>query len=239
MTSKTLLILANSFKHRERCIAGRELVSTGGKYTFGPWVRPVSNRGHGELDYLEISRSDGSQIKVLDFAIVGLQKHAADALQPENWLIEGQRPWRRPNIYYKPPPLTALEEHPENLWLETVERTDQISHERLLKAPPGFSICVIRPEKLELSCWTEYRREEERHVKKYRAKFAYHGVNYCFSLTDPMATEKYCNPVPEVNEAPRTIPLQSADGPLICVSLTPLFKGFHYKIVATILGMPP
>ena len=57
-----------------------------------------------------------------------------------------------------------------------------------------------------------------------------------FQLWDPVATERYCHPLPVVGEKPRTLALQSASGPLLCVSLTPIFNGFHYKVAATILG---
>lgn len=47
---KRIVVLANSVKHYPgRCIAGREIRSEVGVTEIGPWVRPVSTIGEGEL----------------------------------------------------------------------------------------------------------------------------------------------------------------------------------------------
>jgi len=88
MSTKTLLILANSHKRGGRCIAGREVLwLPDGRWHFGPWVRPVSAHGTGELDHEETIRADGSQVQVLEFANVALAQNQQDECQPESWII--------------------------------------------------------------------------------------------------------------------------------------------------------
>ncbi len=52
-------------------------------------------------------------------------------------------------------------------------------------------------------------------------------------MTDPIASQKYFPNWPNTpNE--RVEPNQSSDV-LICVSLTPEFNGYHYKVVAAVI----
>jgi hypothetical protein len=51
MTTKRILVLANSTKHHPmRCVAGREVLGEAGCITqWGGWVRPVSRHDEGAL----------------------------------------------------------------------------------------------------------------------------------------------------------------------------------------------
>ncbi len=237
MIAKTLIILANSYKNSERCIAGRELTTTHGRFFLRSWIRPISTHGQGELDCLETAHRDATQVACLDIATVKLIKPAADPGQPENWLITGQYAWSHPPTKFLPPPLARLEEKPAHLWLTPNERTDRIPVETLQKNPPPFSICIIRPLDLHLVCWSEHNVLKNCESRKFRARFTYEKVEYDLSLTDPVAQERFCLPVPPIGAPPKIIPLRSDSGPLLCVSLTPPFNGYHYKVAATILGM--
>ena len=114
---------------------------------------------------------------------------------------------------------------------------DRISPHRLAELRPGFSLCVIKPEELTLAWFSEMNMFKHRPQSKFRARFTYNGLMYELSLTDPLASERFCKPMPAVGERPRTLALKSAHGPLLCLSLTPVFSGFHYKVAATILGV--
>lgn len=237
MPTKTILVLANSFKKGGRCIAGREVLwLPDGRWHFGGWVRPVGAHGEGELFHEETIKADGAQIGVMEFATVALARNEGVACQPENWVIEGPRCWSNVDRPCKLPPMAALEEHPADLWIDKAEMNDRISPLRLAELRPGFSLCVIRPGDLTLEWWSELNIFKKRAQSKFRARFTYNGLMYELSLTDPPATERFCKPLPAVGEKPRTCALKSAHGPLLCVSLTPVFNGFHYKVAATILG---
>jgi hypothetical protein len=237
MPTKTVLILANSLKKGGRCIAGREVLwLPDGRWHLGGWIRPVSKHGDGELFQEETAKADGKQVQVLEFATVSLERNENEPCQPENWMIGGPRCWAALDRPAKLPPLAALEEKPADLWIDKAELSDRISPQRLAEQRPGFSLAVVRPQELTIVWWSEANTFKKRPQSKFRARFLYNGVKYELSLTDPLATDRFCHPLPAVGEKPRTLALASAHGPLLCVSLTPIFNGFHYKVAATILG---
>lgn len=200
-------------------------------------MRPVSAHGEGELSHEETTRPDGSPVQVMEFATVSLLRNENEPCQPENWAISGPGCWRKLDQPAKLPPMRALEEHPADLWIDKAEMSDRISPFRLAELNPGFSLCVIKPEGLTLSWFSEMNTYKRRAQSKFRARFTYNGEKYELSLTDPVASERFCKPMPAVGEKPRTLALTSAHGPLLCCSLTPVFNGFHYKVAATILGI--
>jgi len=239
MPTKLLLILANSLKRGGRCIAGREVLwRPDARWYLGPWIRPVGTHGQGELHLAETLLPDATPVQVLDFAAVTLQQHEGRADQPENWLVSGDGTgippiWAKPDRIVKPPPLHALEEHPANLWIDKAEMNDRISPHRLQELHPGSSLAIIKPQDLTVAWWTEQNAVKNRPQHKYQARFHYHDLYYRLSLTDPLATARLCTPMPPLGAPPLTATIP--DEPLLCISLTPVFGGFHYKVAATIL----
>jgi hypothetical protein len=77
-----LICLANSYKLSYRCIAGLRVDG-------GGWIRPVSEREHGELEYRHYRLPDGSEPEVLDVIRVGLSDPQPLPHQPENWRVDG------------------------------------------------------------------------------------------------------------------------------------------------------
>lgn len=75
-----LMLLANSAKHHERCLAGIDLAT-------GNWIRPVTNRDSGSVP---ISRTilNGMPLKPLDIIELELTQRASLPWQRENWLFE-------------------------------------------------------------------------------------------------------------------------------------------------------
>jgi len=236
MVKKKLVILANSIKRNARCVAGREVTAKDGRYSVGPWIRPISIHGEGELDCAETTCSDGSHIELMQFAEIALAAAVNDIYQPENWTIAGPRCWRKLDWPYGPVDHKLLLESPADLWFDRAEkRTDRISHERLKTNPPAQSLYVIRPEDLHLRFYKEYNSFKERDERKSRGAFTYKGVKYDFTLRDPVASKKYCSEFPASGAPPKEVGFSKDNGPLVCVSVASDFKGFHYKILATVI----
>ena len=231
---KRMLVLANSVKKGSgRCIAGREIVSAGErKYRVGPWLRPVSDHGEGELWEEERLYVDGSPVGLMDFVDVPLDKKVADPGQPENWRIAGKERWRNVSSKHKSPSRLSLEEKPADLWLQPNVQTDRVAHSYLKENLPEQSLYIVRPKNFRLCLRTE--TWEGRSKPKRRCQFVYKGVEYDIGLTDPIMSEKYDAQIPAAGHPSVQIRLPRADDLLICVSLAGDFNGYHYKLVATV-----
>jgi hypothetical protein len=84
--AKTILCLANSRKNSGRCIAGKEVTSTG----FGPWIRPVSSRPEKELSANDRQYNNRPQLEpsLLDVIDIDFLQKDAHPYQIENHLID-------------------------------------------------------------------------------------------------------------------------------------------------------
>jgi hypothetical protein len=123
-----------------------------------------------------------------------------------------------------------------NLWLKVGERSDRVSVKDLQSVWNPHSLTLIQPEDLCLKVKGDGTGIND--TVKVRAEFRYKRLKYDLSLTDPVFLARYCkNVIPmgknEVEFAPRF-----GDRCALCVSLTPPFQGYHYKVVATIQELP-
>lgn len=234
VTTKHVLILANSIKHWPGvCVAGREIRSSGNSYEIGPWVRPVSANGEGELSPSETRLAGNKQPMVMDFIEMPLAQHVGDPLQPENWLIETPGRWRSVNSLYQQPGLELLREEPKSVWLQKDERVDRVSPSHLKKSPPDQSLYMIHVPSIQARFeWNEW---DGRYKQRRRALFRYRGVNYELNITDPEFSERYRAQFPAKGKPPNTFRVTPPNGCYLCVSLAPEFNGYHYKVVATII----
>ena len=234
--TKRIVVLANSIKKQARCIAGIE-VGSGRELDPAGWVRPVSDESEGELRPRHMQVNGGGVLNVLEIVDVPLLHGADDRVHPEDWIIDLDRKWER-KARFDTAALGDLEEEPLDLWLESTSRTDRVRPAFLSNREAHQSLYLIRPANLRLRLWTEFNQFKGRDQKKSRAVFDYNGWGYSLSLTDPVATDRYCRQFPAVDEQPREFPLACGDRCLLCVSLTPEFNGYHYKVVATVLQLP-
>lgn len=235
MTTKRILVLANSTKHHPKsCVAGRELIDEGGgKTRWGGWIRPVSNHDEGALDFVERRLADAKDPKPMDVILVSLSAPENNPLQPENWLIQMGQVWSKESSC-DIQALLPLVEEPESLWLDPSQKSDRASANALQRLRNLQSLYLIRPEafyfQIRSRVWDGYAKKQQRGV------FSYKGRQYDFALTDPLIGQKYFPDYPRMQEGiiqpkdPRQI--------LLCVSLTPPFLDLHYKVIATVFELP-
>ena len=254
MIVKRIVILANSIKNQNRCIAGRELWHAQGAHRLGKWVRPVTSAGHGEIALDQSTLTDGTQPAVMDIIDVPLLDYADDPTQPENWHLAVGKPWKRvttvPGV-----PQALLREAPANLWIEFNQDTDRISAAAVaaMTAPSAAgaagnastnvgpaagsaSLYLIQPRRFRLVARTERDGPYGKEHRRRRAVFEYGRERYNLSVTDPTIDARYLDPFPTAKEGPRKVELPCGDDCLLCVSRTPVYEdGCHYKIVATVM----
>lgn len=229
MPTKRLLILANSVKKKQHCIAGREIVDAKAKDPYGAWIRPVSRDGEGELTASNCCFDDMTLPKVFDVVDVPLEVCENSLAQPENWFIDSARSWVKVGDQRTLKLPAVYAEGPDDLWIEPNRKQDRIS-------PEGLA-ALKRSHSLYLVAVTDFRIEIDWHslyeYHRRRATFKYNNSSYNFSLTDP-EMDKHWMPYPARGES-KTVELPTGGDKILCVSLTPPFQGDHYKIVATVL----
>jgi hypothetical protein len=230
---KEIVVLAMSVKRSQYCIAGREIIRKNSELHIGNWCRPVSNHDEGAISPREAQIVGGGLPNFLDIIEITVYENAEDPTQPENWRISSGN-WIKTGKIRKSSVYSACVEEPTNLWLGNCHSTDRIATREYIQKNYSSSICIIRPEKFIMYIYTEFNEYKGYNQKKRRGKIWYKGLLYNLSITDPEMDSKYFFPFPGIDEGVKEIEL-NADGCLICVSLTPEFQGYHYKVISKVI----
>jgi hypothetical protein len=231
---KTILVLANSIRSSFRCIAGREARLDGDAWTIGPWVRPVSRQGEGEIRPQESACTDGTQPSVLDIITVTLASKVDCPHQPENYMIESGHPWEK--IGRVDPDISSLVEQPATLWLQQRSRSDRIHSTVVASIQNLQSLYLIRPTNLRFRIWREENPFRGGLRKQRRALFTYSGTSYDLPVTDPTMDARYFTSFPALNQAPREITPANPQQCLLVISLSaPFTDAYHYKLATTLI----
>lgn len=183
MNNIEVVILANSVKHHQHCVAGKCIAN-------GQWVRPVSNTAGAELSHAQaLCQNPYGQfnVKPLQKVIMSFSAHAPLAHQPENYVIDGAV-WRQ-NFGISVGDLVHYLDTPKHIWGET----DRVSHASIISGQITIeqSLYLVAVENLHL-----YINQYD----KRRASFSYRGIDYDLAVTDPGFDRIIQN-----NEAPRGI----------------------------------
>jgi hypothetical protein len=235
MEFKRIIVMANSIKRQARCVAGIE-VDIGNDLIAIGWIRPVSGESEGELEPRHMSVAGDLPVNVLDIVDIPLISHANDRIHPEDWIVDSSQQWKRVG-QLDTKMVGTLEDQPSDLWLDSRSHSDRATAAFLSKRPRHRSIYLIRPNDFRVEISVEHNKFRDKNQKKTRAKFSYHNQDYEMSITDPLFTDRYCRKYPNAGAAATIVRPKSGDHCLLCVSLTPMFNGYHYKVVATVLEL--
>lgn len=232
------MILANSIKKHGRCIAGRE-IQRDFPLKLGDWIRPISKSEGGALSLNEVIKDSGGRIQLLDDVIASLRGPQLGIAQPENWLLAGDQPWQgKGRIPMHPALSELLEEHPATLW-GTGEsgRSDRVSPNSQELQTLHQSLVIIRPESLEFHLGRNWKSEQQNGSRKTsNATFKYRRNSYKMPITDDHFTRaRFRNKHPVKVGSEHEISIPWTKPCLLCISLTEPFRGYHYKVIATIL----
>lgn len=215
---KRVICLAHSWKHNGRCFAGREV-----KGPAHAWVRPVSDRGMGELSQQECQYATGGRPRLLDALDIAMLRPCPKDYQRENHLIDPAVPWEKLGAC-PPDALDALLDSPESLWLtgeQLTKRNDRIAHETACTF--SNSLVLIRPDATRVRFQKECKTSGQPRIRAY---FEYLGTPYALAVTDAVAERRFLwqpKASPELDEV------------RLCVSLGEPFEGFCYKLVAGVI----
>lgn len=222
--AKTIVCLANSRKPPSgRCIAGREMASSG----FGAWIRPVSTRPTQEISEEERRYQDGSDPKVLDIVTMTMKSAQPQYHQQENHLIDDAYDWVKQGTISWRDLQKAVEDPSGPLWLNgyssSYGHNDRVPED--LANNLRRSLYLIRPDELALVVASE-GGDFGPARRRVRVRFDLCGHFYCLVVTDPWI-ERQC--------------LAGGDGEtkldevLLCVSFGEPFHGFAYKLAASVI----
>ncbi|WP_456402493.1 dual OB domain-containing protein [Persephonella sp.] len=171
---KKILLLANSVKRGQRCIAGIDVENR-------EWIRFVKDRNGKELllSDFEIVDKDNEKIHnnvfILSLLEVEIKEKVPLNHQKENCIIDSKI------VFIENYPKSKLEEfvqYPKDLW----GRDNKVSLTEIDKNNVDSSLFLIKVDKVELYLKD---RSEWGQSPQRRARFLYNNIDYDFPLTDP------------------------------------------------------
>lgn len=216
---KTIVCLANSYKHGGRCIAGVSVED-------GAWIRLRGKAPDGALCACEYVLDDGTEPRLLDVIEVEMHFALPSDSHPEDWQIAPVR-WRlveRPASAMHLTKITvAADKH------ATILRgyRDRMSEDEVKAKPLQASLVLTCPA--EIHWWIR----EERGKRKYRALFQRHHVTYDFALTDPHWLDQL--DLLPAGLYPHSTFAGKASETWLTISLSEPYFGWHYKLVAGVI----
>lgn len=172
MLKKNIVVLANSVKHHEHCVAGKCL-------TTKEWIRPVSDSYGAELTSAQASCRNPHGlfgVKPKQKITIGLSQHSPLVNQPENYVVDDSE-WLQ-NYKIDDNQLLNYLDTPSDLW----GPDDRVSYAQIVNGsiPISQSLYLVQVDDLRL-----YVRDS---IKR-RASFSYNGNNYDLAVTDPRFDE--------------------------------------------------
>ena len=219
---KTLVILANSVKHHQHCVAGKDLVS-------GQWIRPVVDSAGKELPrrlvkyHNPYGRYVVKPLLKIEMDFLG---HAPLPFQPENYVVNPDFQWRQQySITYSE--LADYFDTPECLWPMGYSSfngmNDRVPHAPVVVGDIAISqsLYLIKPEDLRIRV-----TRDQQCSTRLRAVFGYRGEQYDIAVTDPRMSDFY-------EHQPGEYLLQEVSG--LCLSLGQPYEGYCYKLAVAIL----
>jgi hypothetical protein len=224
MAVDEIVILANSFKHGGRCVAGISMRSD-------DWVRPVSTHPHGEL-YPYHYRVDGQDVELLD--VVGFEHGdiARDPCQPENVEVGDGRWWRTGRLGLEDAARTLrpkLADGPRLLG----NRGAAMPEEEALRGVDA-SLALVWPEEVEFRL--DPPREGMARLRP-RVKFTLGDQDYDLPLTDTSVRPKLIRKGLGTYDC-ADLGLDLGVAPLLTVSLAEPREGWCTKLVAAVMPTP-
>jgi hypothetical protein len=169
---RTIVCLANSYKHGGRCVAGICLENL-------EWIRLRAREGDGSLSPHDYTLAEGhGEVRLLDVFEVDLHYAVPSDCHPEDW-VTAPSSW---NLVERP--------CSEKSWRKvaaTVEKrgtllggySDRVWASVLRHRPAVASLALVCPT--EIWWWVR----EDRGKTKYRALFRRDNITYDLAVTDP------------------------------------------------------
>lgn len=221
-----IVCLANSYKHKHRCVAG---ISQRSK----KWVRLVGTKVPGCLTIKETCYPDGPPAELLDVFEVELGEACGSNCHPEDVFVT-DRPWRLIRRFDQPGDTAFLKSLASQRPTILQGYGSRLKARRVEERPMEHSLELVEPFDL----WWWLRLEDGK--RKCRALFLVSPdshIRYDLPLTDP-DWEMKLQRMPLGIHSHADVEFKRFHKPLLTLSLGEEFKGFHYKLVAGVIPLP-
>jgi hypothetical protein len=239
MTRKNIVILACSIKSGGRCVAGKEVVEKDGFWCIGDWIRPVGKTGDGKVTLAYLNRYLGREPRLGEIISIPFDDPSPTSCQPENWLLANER-WELLNQTWDWKYMPALVDHPDKVWLDVQCDGRRVRPGYVESMQKPASLYLIQPDALRAAVSTETNIFVSPPRPKYirRAYIDYASHSHEFAIDDPLLGDRYYPNYPPVDTGPVDVPFRNVSETLVTVSLTPEFRGYHWKIGAAFFEPP-
>lgn len=223
--SKTLICLANSVRHQERCVAGKEWTDGGP----GEWIRPIHSAAKQEILTADQTYQGGGAPKPGDFFRLTLDRAYPDGNQTENHIIDQGRKWEAAGRASWAEIEACIDEDLEMIW--TVGDSSKLGENDKISAAERQSITsslmLVRPANFVLHVARETQKYGNKKWRS-RASFEFNGVPYHFVSTDPVIGSRYVQKWVEADYELQDV--------VLCISMmgTPINESTT-KLVAAVL----
>lgn len=221
MYTRKIICLANSYKHRERCIAGR--VFDHG--SVGEWIRPVSRREGRGLSLAELRYGAlGGTVSVGDIADVQLARAVPEGHQQENHEIAGIGSWQKSGCATWTLLYASQDVDSPAFWTDYGSSSRGLADRVPMSVAPalGASLQLIYLRNMELLV----RPSRDGRRKDVRVCFTHLGQEFVLKVTDPVVCEEMAST--SFGHYPRGMAM-------LCISTTEPLDGFVYRIAASII----
>ena len=167
--NKTLVIFANSVKHHQHCVAGKDILSK-------EWIRPVGDKNGCELkdEQTKYQNPYGKYlVKPLQKMNIEFLQKAPLKQQPENYIISNKI-WEQ-NYKIEREEIESFLDNPSNLWLDGISKNDRVNYQLIQnnKIQITQSLYLIKVNNLKVD-------KQDR-----RAIFSFNDIYYNLAITDP------------------------------------------------------
>jgi hypothetical protein len=210
---KTIVIFANSVKHHQHCVAGKDIITK-------EWIRPVGDENGCELqdEQTKYKNKYGKYFaKPLQKMKIKFVKKSPLLNQPENHIVSDDI-WIQ-NYKIDHSEIVNYLDSPPNLWIDNISPNDRVDYQLIQKQTIKItqSLYLIQVKKIHIY-WKDRSNFEQNPQR--RGIFEYNQVTYDLPLTDPNFSE---------------FEEQDLENKFLCISLGEEFNGYCYKLIASIL----
>jgi hypothetical protein len=239
-STEKLLILANSEKKGGKCVAGKRLTlrEDTNTYDVHEWIRPIHpNTSEGEIP-ISLTIINGKQLAPLDVVEIVFEGTADDHNHPEDYKIEPSKPWKLVHAI-EAESVPGFCDDPGDLWGGEMNMIDKVPEGYVPKMNQPTTLLLIQPNE---ACRVEgfMKPGWENRPAKPRANLLipHKGLTHEFSITDSAFLARHG--IKKQIRTTGTFQMNFADPKKVafCLSLTPSFRGSHYKIAAAIIELP-